>query len=66
MRMSEIEFIEGIARCANELPATCTLEPTANPPLHLKFEWLVQQLRGIYPEEVRAQFPEMEQSMFRE
>ena len=37
MKMAEIEFIEGVARCAATLPPTYTIDSVPNPPLHLKF-----------------------------
>lgn len=59
IRMTEIEFIEAMARIAQSLPKECSLDPTEdNPPLHFRFEWLIHQLKSLCSEDVRAQFAE--------
>ena len=43
IRMTEIEFIEAVARCAFNLPESCKLEDIFEPPVpfHAKFEWII-------------------------
>jgi len=57
-----------MARCANVLPNQCSIENEEAPtPLHKKFEWMIHQLKtGLCPEDIRAQFPDPEISMFNE
>ena len=57
--MTEIEFIEGVARCAACLTSSYTVESFDEVSLHHKFEWMVQQLRSICPEETKNQIPEL-------
>ena len=45
--MTEIEFIEAIARCAYILPNNCCVEEIFEEPLpfHAKFEWIIHELK---------------------
>jgi len=47
--MTEIEFIEGVARCAGCLSSSYIVDPVDEVSLHHKFEWMVQQIRSICP-----------------
>lgn len=60
MKMSEIEFIEGMARCANILPKSCSLSDQIHEEsLHLKFEWLINELKiNLCNEDLKSQFNE--------
>lgn len=64
MKMTEIEFIEALVRCASSLPPQCTLEAELGPALHMQFEWMINQLKTLCPEDVRNQFPDYEHSIF--
>lgn len=59
--MTEIEFIEAVARCAQILPKTCTLSKDApeNQGLHHKFEWIINEIKNTQcSEEIKSQFPD--------
>ncbi len=60
MKMSEIEFIEAMARCANILPKSCSLSKDENSDmLHFKFEWLINELKAVMcSEDIKSQFNE--------
>lgn len=54
-----------MARIANSLPKECCIEPDDFAPLHLRFEWLIQQIKPLCPEDVRNQFPDTGVSIFK-
>ncbi len=58
IRMSEIEFIEAIARCASCLPLTYTiLQKNEKTDLPRKFEWMIHELKQkLCPEILRNSF----------
>jgi hypothetical protein len=58
IRMTEIEFMEAMARCAYVLPNQCRVEdifgtPT---PFYAKFEWMIHEMKAQCGEEVRTMF----------
>ena len=63
MKMSEIQFIEGLARCAAALPSECTLSPS-KPTLYTKLQWLIMKLRMLCNEDLKSQFPDQDSSIF--
>ncbi len=57
--MTEIEFIEALARCSSILPKTCTLSSDKKDDGYCKFEWLINELKKTNcNEDIKAQFPE--------
>ncbi len=65
MKMSEIEFIESLSRCASILPKSCSLSnQKSSDLLHFKFEWLINELKNVMcNEDLKSQFNE-EESLF--
>ncbi len=56
--MTEIEFIEAVARCSSILPKTCTLSSEKKDDGFYKFEWLINELKDTNcNEDIKAQFP---------
>ena len=62
MKMTEIEFIQGIARCASILPDGCRVQKifTGKTPLFGKFEWLTHELKRLCSQDVKGQFNTVE------
>lgn len=58
MRMSEIEFIEAVARCAFILPDSCRIEDIfgEKTPFHGKLEWVIHELKMLCSDEVKNTF----------
>lgn len=59
-KMTEIEFIEAMARCAGILPKTCTLSTKKHmDEIHFKLEWLINELKNTScSEEIKLLFNE--------